>query len=44
MNLKNALLAKSDIFVMPSIIHKKSVEGFGIAYVEAANMVFLSWW
>ena len=22
---------------MPSIIHKKSVEGFGIAYVEAAQ-------
>ena len=36
-DLKNALLAKSDIFVMPSIIHKKSVEGFGIAYVEAAQ-------
>ena len=36
-NLKNALLAKSDIFVMPSIIHKKSVEGFGIVYLEAAQ-------
>ncbi len=36
-NLKNALVAKSNIFVMPSIIHKKSVEGFGIAYVEAAQ-------
>ena len=35
--LKNSLLAKSDIFVMPSIIHKTSVEGFGIAYVEAAQ-------
>ena len=35
--LKNALVAKSSIFVMPSIIHKKSVEGFGIAYVEAAQ-------
>ena len=35
--LKNSLLAKSDIFVMPSIIHKKSVEGFGISYVEAAQ-------
>ena len=35
--LKNALVAKSDIFVMPSIIHKKSIEGFGIAYVEAAQ-------
>ena len=35
--LKNALIAKSDIFVMPSIIHKNSVEGFGIAYIEAAQ-------
>ena len=35
--LKNALVAKSNIFVMPSIIHKKSVEGFGIAFVEAAQ-------
>ena len=32
-DLKNALLAKSDIFVMPSTIHKTSVEGFGIVYV-----------
>ena len=36
-DLKNALIAKSHIFVMPSIIYKKSVEGFGIAYVEAAQ-------
>ena len=35
--LKNALVAKSNIFVMPSIVHKKSVEGFGIAFVEAAQ-------
>ena len=35
--LKNALVAKSNIFVMPSVIDKKSVEGFGIAYVEAAQ-------
>jgi len=35
--LKNSLVARSNIFVMPSIIHKKSVEGFGIAYVEAAQ-------
>jgi len=35
--LKNALIAKSNIFVMPSVIHKKSVEGFGIAYVEAGQ-------
>ncbi len=36
-DLKNALVAKSNIFVMPSIIHKTSVEGFGISYVEAAQ-------
>ena len=35
--LKNSLIANSNIFVMPSIIHKTSVEGFGIAYVEAAQ-------
>jgi phosphatidylinositol alpha-1,6-mannosyltransferase len=34
---KNSLVFKSNIFVMPSIIYKKSVEGFGIAYVEAAQ-------
>ena len=36
-DLKNALIAKSNIFVMPSIIRKKSVEGFGIVYLEAAQ-------
>ena len=36
-DLKNALVAKSNIFVMPSIIHKNSVEGFGIVFVEAAQ-------
>ena len=36
-DLKNALMAKSNVFVMPSIIHKTSVEGFGIAFVEAAQ-------
>ena len=36
-DLKNALIARSNIFIMPSIIHKNSVEGFGIAYVEAAQ-------
>ena len=36
-DLKNSLIAKSNIFVMPSIIHKTSVEGFGISYVEAAQ-------
>ena len=34
---KNALVSKSDIFVMPSIKYKKSVEGFGIAFIEAAQ-------
>ena len=33
---KIALLEQSDIFVMPSVIYKKSVEGFGIAFIEAA--------
>ena len=36
-DLNKALVTKSNIFVMPSIIYKKSVEGFGIAYVEAAQ-------
>ncbi len=36
-DLKNALVSKSNLFVMPSIIYKTSVEGFGIAYVEAAQ-------
>ena len=34
---KIALLEKSDVFVMPSVIYKKSVEGFGITYIEAAS-------
>ena len=36
-NLTNALISKSNIFVMPSVIHKKSVEGFGISFIEAAS-------
>jgi len=36
-DLKNSLLSKSNIFIMPSIIFKKSVEGFGIAYIEAGQ-------
>ncbi len=36
-DLKNALLAKSNVFIMPSVIYKKSVEGFGISYIEAAQ-------
>jgi len=35
--LKNSLIAKSNIFIMPSIIHKTSIEGFGISYIEAAQ-------
>ena len=34
---KVALLEQSNIFVMPSVIYKKSVEGFGISYIEAAS-------
>ena len=34
---KVALLEQSDIFVMPSVVFKKSVEGFGITYIEAAS-------
>tara|TARA_B100000686_G_C16727423_1_gene938607 strand:+ start:21 stop:1121 length:1101 start_codon:yes stop_codon:yes gene_type:complete len=36
-NLKLALIKSSDLFLMPSVIDKKSVEGFGIAYMEAAS-------
>ena len=32
-----ALLEESDLFLMPSVIFKKSVEGFGISYIEAAS-------
>ena len=34
---KVALLEQSDVFVMPSVVYKKSVEGFGISYIEAAS-------
>ena len=34
--LKVALLEQSDLFLMPSVIFKKSVEGFGISFIEAA--------
>ena len=34
---KIALIEQSDVFVMPSVVYKKSVEGFGIAYIEAAS-------
>ena len=36
-DLKNALLNKCDLFLMPSIIYKKSIEGFGISFIEAAS-------
>ena len=36
-DLKLALIANSNLFLMPSIIDKKSVEGFGISYMEAAS-------
>ncbi len=34
---KASLLEQSDVFVMPSVVFKKSVEGFGISYIEAAS-------
>ena len=34
---KVALIDQSDVFIMPSVIRKKSVEGFGISYIEAAS-------
>ncbi len=34
---KVALLDQSNVLVMPSVIFKKSVEGFGITYIEAAS-------
>jgi len=36
-DLKTALMAESNLFLMPSRIEKKSVEGFGIAFIEAAS-------
>ena len=35
--LKAALIKKSDLFLMPSVVFKKSVEGFGISFIEAAS-------
>ena len=35
--LKLSLISSSNIFLMPSIIVKKSVEGFGISFMEAAS-------
>ena len=36
-DLKRALIAESNLFLMPSRIEKKSVEGFGISFIEAAS-------
>ena len=36
-DLKTALVSESHLFLMPSRIEKKSVEGFGIAFIEAAS-------
>ena len=36
-NLKIALIAQANLFLMPSRIEKKSVEGFGISFIEAAS-------
>jgi len=36
-NFKSSLVAKSNLFLMPSRIEKKSVEGFGISFLEAAS-------
>ena len=35
--LKIALLNECDLFLMPSVIYKKSVEGFGISFIEAGS-------
>jgi len=35
--LKIALIKNSNLFLMPSIVFKKSVEGFGISFMEAAS-------
>ena len=35
--LKISLISESNLFLMPSRIEKKSVEGFGISFIEAAS-------
>jgi len=35
--LKIALLNEANLFLMPSILYKKSVEGFGISFIEAGS-------
>ena len=34
---KLGLLEKADLLVMPSVVYKKSIEGFGITFIEAAS-------
>ena len=36
-DLKVALISESNLFLMPSRIEKKSIEGFGISFIEAAS-------
>ena len=36
-NLKLSLISESNLFLMPTRIEKKSVEGFGISFMEAAS-------
>ena len=36
-DLKSALIEEANLFLMPSRIEKKSVEGFGISFIEAAS-------
>ena len=35
--LKFSLIASSNLFLMPTIIDKNSIEGFGISFIEAAS-------
>ncbi len=36
-DFKTSLISESNLFLMPSRIEKKSVEGFGISFIEAAS-------
>jgi len=36
-DLKASLISEANLFLMPSRIEKKSVEGFGISFIEAAS-------
>ncbi len=35
--LKISLIQEADLFLMPSIVHNRSIEGFGISFIEAAS-------